>query len=401
MTPDGSAPRSIMALENMDLFHQCTQMQMKSYDRDAIEAIHNRDIDTLRAWHAEGRPLQTSSPFGDTLLHIACRRGYLDVVIFLVKEASVSLWVQDEQGRTPLHVGCHSSEPWFDLVDFIVQQDPDLLFVADVRGSMPLDYAPRETWADWIAFLEKKELRSVMPRRQVFFTTNGCRSIPQKAVPCLEEMDRIINDYIAQKKKKKKKEKKSRRRDSIPSISDDTPQQLREKIASSILQQLYSDNGDALSSLSNLDAIQGLVSLSPEELLANISMRRSLNRKIGSQPHRVLQSEQTSSRQLSNSSGSERVDLLKELQELKIKHVMLSTTYEIALEMERQAKSDLNLSRSQVQGAREESRELSSTILELEDASAKCKGSQRIAYLKQLLRSTRFEDKPRHIVVNG
>lgn len=237
MTPEGCAPRSIMALENRDLFHECTPEQMDHFDNDALEAIRNKDIDTLRAWHAEGRPLQTSSPFGDTLLHIACRRGYLDVVTFLVKEASVSLWVQDEQGRTPLHFGCHSAEPWFDLVDFIIEQDPDLLFVADARGSMPLDYAPKETWGDWITFLNEKELRSVMPRRRVFFTRTERRTTPLHALPFLEDIDRIISDYMAQKKKKKKR--LSIQNYDVASSSDDAPSwRIRNRIDSVVLENL-------------------------------------------------------------------------------------------------------------------------------------------------------------------
>ncbi|KAI2498286.1 hypothetical protein MHU86_16213 [Fragilaria crotonensis] len=382
MTPEGCAPCSIMALENRDLFHKCTPEQMDHFDNDVLGAIHNKDIDTLRAWHAEGRPLQTSSPFGDTLLHVACRRGYLDVVTFLVKEASVSLWVQDEQGRTPLHFGCHSAEPWFDLVDFIIQQDPDLLFVADARGSMPLDYAPKETWGDWITFLNEKELRSVMPRRRVFFTRTERRTTPLHALPFLEDIDRIISDYMAQKKKKKKS--KARRRESASSNEDATPQTMRKKIASAILQQLYADNEDSFSSLANLEAMQDLVSLSPDELLEGITLQRSLNRKIGSQPPQVLLSPPKSSSELSNSSGSERIDLIKECQELRIKHVMASTSFEIASEMERQAINDLDLSRREVQGARKESDELTSAIQELEASTASSKGSQRIVYLKQL-----------------
>ena len=348
MTPEGCAPRSVMALESRDLFHQCTQMQMEYYDRDAIEAIHNRDIETLRVWHAKGRPLQTSSPFGDTLLHIACRRGYLDVVTFLVKEASVSLWVQDEQGRTPLHVGCHSSEPWFDLVDFIVQQDPDLLFVADARGSMPLDYAPRESWADWIAFLNKKELRSVMPRRQVFFTSADRRSIPHNAVPCLEDIDRIITDYIVQTKKKRTS---NRRCDATASSEDETSGQRIVRIDSTILENLRACDEGSFSSHERLEVLHGFTSSPSEVLIANTC--KEANTGLPCEHELKVQTRVTSGSSLASSStefttvshendllsamsnyDGERIHLLKLLKELSIRHINALTAVEIAREMD-------------------------------------------------------------------
>ena len=336
MTPEGCAPRSIMGLENRDLFHKCTPEQMDHYDNDALEAIRNKDIDTLRAWHAEGRPLQTSSPFGDTLLHIACRRGHLDVVTFLVKEASVSLWVQDEQGRTPLHFGCHSSGPWFDLVDFIIQQDPDLLYVADTRGYMPLDYAPRETWGDWIAFLNEKELASVMPRRQVFFTRNECRFTPLHALPLLEDIDNIIADYIDQKKKKKKR-LSSQTYNVISSSEDDTSWRVRDLINSAAVENLRVHGEGSSSSPLSREVLQSYKP-SPHGALDNteaqtVAMVTSSAVESRSSPPTTLRHEAHLSSTISNS-GDDRIELLKLLKDLRIRHIIASTEVEIALEME-------------------------------------------------------------------
>jgi hypothetical protein len=39
-----------------------------------------------------GELFQAANEFGESLLHMACRRGFLDVVKFLVDEAGHNLW---------------------------------------------------------------------------------------------------------------------------------------------------------------------------------------------------------------------------------------------------------------------------------------------------------------------
>jgi len=42
-------------------------------------------------------------------------------------------------------------------VRIVVTACPDLLLVADKRGSTPLDYTQRSLWGDWCAFLKENE----------------------------------------------------------------------------------------------------------------------------------------------------------------------------------------------------------------------------------------------------
>jgi ankyrin repeat protein len=124
-----------------------------AYDQDVITAVREGDIDTLREMHENGRPLQCSNKFGESLIHMACRRGLTDVVRFLIKEAGVTLRVKDDVGRSPLHDAFWSSEPNFDLLDLLIEHDADLLLVQDNRGDLPIKYARQNQWDAWRSYL--------------------------------------------------------------------------------------------------------------------------------------------------------------------------------------------------------------------------------------------------------
>lgn len=136
-------------------FLKPTEDMIASYKVEVIEAVRQRDIEALRKLHNDGESLQCCNRFGESLIHMACRRGYTDVVRFLVEEAKVSLMVRDDYGRTPLHDACWTPSPRFDLVQFIIEQVPELLCVKDVRGHTPLNYVRKEDWSVWRSFLDK------------------------------------------------------------------------------------------------------------------------------------------------------------------------------------------------------------------------------------------------------
>ena len=144
-------------LQVQDFFVQHTQEQISAYDMDVIQAIRSQDIDQLRSMHKAGRPLQCANRFGESLIHMACRRGFIDVVRFLVNEANVSVKVRDDYGRTPLHDACWTCEPNEELVEFLMLQCPELLLMSDKRGNAPFEYVRTEHWAEWVAFLSERK----------------------------------------------------------------------------------------------------------------------------------------------------------------------------------------------------------------------------------------------------
>lgn len=145
-------------------FLETTEDHFDAYDSETIQAIRQNDIKALENLKSMGYSFQGCNRFGESLLHLACRRSSLDVIRFLVVDCSVSLRVRDDYGRTPLHDVCWRKEPNFDIIDIILDQEPDLLLIADKRGHVPLDYARREHWGLWIHYLAVRMKREIKIR---------------------------------------------------------------------------------------------------------------------------------------------------------------------------------------------------------------------------------------------
>lgn len=156
-----------------DFFLENSDEHVASYAQDIVTAVRSQDIPMLRCLRAEGRTLQCCNRFGESLIHMACRRGFLDVVRFLLgaEGGNVSICVRDDYGRTPLHDACWAPKPNFELMNLLLdwcssskqslQEGNEgvaqrLLLMSDKRGHTPLDYVRREHWGQWIEFLGKR-----------------------------------------------------------------------------------------------------------------------------------------------------------------------------------------------------------------------------------------------------
>lgn len=139
-----------------DFFVDPLAEEIANYKLDVLTAVRSNDIETLRKFHAAGRPLKCSNQFGESLLHLACRKQLIEIVDFFVNEAGVPLKVRDDFGRTPLHDACWTSKPDFKLVDLILSKCPDLLYIRDKRGHTPLFYARKDHWEIWISHLRNR-----------------------------------------------------------------------------------------------------------------------------------------------------------------------------------------------------------------------------------------------------
>eukprot|EP00548_Thalassiothrix_antarctica_P011988 CAMPEP_0194157004 /NCGR_PEP_ID=MMETSP0152-20130528/70375_1 /TAXON_ID=1049557 /ORGANISM="Thalassiothrix antarctica, Strain L6-D1" /LENGTH=217 /DNA_ID=CAMNT_0038865093 /DNA_START=45 /DNA_END=694 /DNA_ORIENTATION=+ len=143
-----------LALEGF--FAKYTEEEVNAYDAEILTVIRTQDMDKLREFHANGRPLKCSNRFGESLLHLACRRGFLNVVTFLIKEANVTVRICDDYGRTILHDAAWASEPNFGIIELILKECPDLLYMKDRRGYTPISYAQQRHWAAWNSFLKER-----------------------------------------------------------------------------------------------------------------------------------------------------------------------------------------------------------------------------------------------------
>jgi ankyrin repeat protein len=143
------------SLQIQGFFSEYTEEEVSSYNADVLNAIRNQDIAKLREFHESGRPLKCSNSFGESLIHMACRRGFYDVVSFLIREAKVPVRVRDDYGRTILHDAAWTCEPNFELLELILTECPDLLYMRDRRGDTPISYARKSHWHAWKKFLKQ------------------------------------------------------------------------------------------------------------------------------------------------------------------------------------------------------------------------------------------------------
>jgi ankyrin repeat protein len=143
------------SLKIKDFFSVYTEEELNGYDAEVLNAVRNQNVAQLREIHESGRPLNCSNSFGESLIHMACRRGFLDVVSFLIHEAKVPVQVRDDYGRTILHDAAWTCEPNFQLVELILTECPDLLYMRDRRGDVPLSYARKSHRFAWNTFLTK------------------------------------------------------------------------------------------------------------------------------------------------------------------------------------------------------------------------------------------------------
>jgi ankyrin repeat protein len=124
------------------------------YDMETVQAIRNTDVAKLRELLEQGKCFDACNRNGETLLHLACRRGDLKTVKFLIEEAGVESDVCDNMGRTILHDVCWRPTPDMELMGTLIRTlAPDTLIAQDRRGHTPFDYARREHWDEWMRFL--------------------------------------------------------------------------------------------------------------------------------------------------------------------------------------------------------------------------------------------------------
>lgn len=132
--------------------------QVSAYDKPLLNAIIDEDVETLEAMRVAGRNMNACNRFGDSVLHMACRRGRVGSLRFLLQACGPSVLLQtDDFGRTVMHDACWTPMPRFDIVSCVLDVDTRLLRILDKRGASPLQYVPRDQWPLWCAFFEARK----------------------------------------------------------------------------------------------------------------------------------------------------------------------------------------------------------------------------------------------------
>jgi hypothetical protein len=55
--------------------------------------------------------------------------------------------------ENPLHEACWTNQPNFELIEFLVEEAPELLWMPDKRDFSALQYCPPPAWRLWESFL--------------------------------------------------------------------------------------------------------------------------------------------------------------------------------------------------------------------------------------------------------
>lgn len=140
-------------------FHRLPALdQIASYDKAILSAVLDENVSTLEAMRTAGRRMDACNRFGDSVLHMACRRGRVGSLRYLLRVCGPSGLIQtDDFGRTVMHDACWTPTPRFDVVSSVLDVDTRLLRILDKRGSSPLQYVPRDQWLQWCAFFEARK----------------------------------------------------------------------------------------------------------------------------------------------------------------------------------------------------------------------------------------------------
>jgi hypothetical protein len=134
-------------------FPTATEKQKAGYTMEIVSAARTNNVDKLRQLRDSGKAMNCFNRFGESLLHMACRRGFKEMIEFLLNDPEIEVRVADDCGRTPMHDTCWALAPNLDIARWIIEREPSLLFTADSRGFTPFDYARPEHWNTWKQFL--------------------------------------------------------------------------------------------------------------------------------------------------------------------------------------------------------------------------------------------------------
>lgn len=141
------------AMDVKDFFYESTEEEKAAYTADVLTAVRNEEIDELRKMKENGKELNCFNRFGESLLNLACRRGFKTIVRYLMDQPNVTVRISDDCGRTPLHDACWHPQPQLEICKWILEEEPALFFIKDKRGCTAFEYARPEHWPIWRKFL--------------------------------------------------------------------------------------------------------------------------------------------------------------------------------------------------------------------------------------------------------
>lgn len=174
LAPNG--PQRLLRLQNVSGFITPTTTMIEDYSLPLVQTLREGNIPKLRDLIVrQGKSPNACNRFGESLLHMACRRGDVAVVKFLVQDAKARLDTRDDFGRTPLHDACWTAQPNLRVMNILIAAaSPELLLAEDIRGHTPFHYARKEHEKVWMKFLQER--KAYLKRKIALVSDFSCRT---------------------------------------------------------------------------------------------------------------------------------------------------------------------------------------------------------------------------------
>ena len=129
-----------------------TDKQLNDYDIKLVNAVRTSDLDSIKKMKESGKSMSACNQYSESIIHMACRRSEYNVIEYMLQNGG-DIQIVDDYGRTPLHDACWRPEPRFDIVTLLLDRNPYLLQLLDIRGSTPLNYVREVDWLQWCAYI--------------------------------------------------------------------------------------------------------------------------------------------------------------------------------------------------------------------------------------------------------
>jgi len=79
--------------------------RVKDYSSALVQAVGSANMEQLKLFCENGKSMDACNAHGESIIHISCRRGHLNVLMFLIENGG-SAFVLDDFGRSPMHDAC-------------------------------------------------------------------------------------------------------------------------------------------------------------------------------------------------------------------------------------------------------------------------------------------------------
>ena len=162
---NGFGDPAAIAKDSEARFLPPTAAMLEAYNTSIVQEVRNNNLEGVKELYNDGifqYGVNACNRFGESILHISCRRGHLEMVKFLVDEAGLNCaQIRDDYNRTPLHDAFWTSSASPDVIDYLLEQPyvTELLVAKDKRGFTPLDYSRGEDRGKWLRFLWERRHR--------------------------------------------------------------------------------------------------------------------------------------------------------------------------------------------------------------------------------------------------